>query len=106
MTAAELRASLLQEAVSGRLVPQRPEDGTAEALYEEIQKEKARLVAEKKIKKEKPLPPVTDEEKPFDIPRREALRHSRHMEMGAAGSHIQFTSREKYHFCTNCNNSG
>ena len=68
MTAAELRASLLQEAVSGRLVPQRPEDGTAEALYEEIQKEKARLVAEKKIKKEKPLPPVTDEEKPFDIP--------------------------------------
>ncbi len=65
----DLRKSLLQEAVSGHLVPQRAEDGTADALYAEIQQEKARLIAEKKIKKEKPLPPVTDEEKPFDIPK-------------------------------------
>lgn len=64
----DLRKSLLQEAVTGRLVPQRAEDGTADALYEAIQKEKARLIAEKKIKKEKPLPPITEEEKPFDIP--------------------------------------
>lgn len=68
MTAQELRASLLQEAVTGRLVPQRAEEGSAEPLYEEIQQEKARLVAEKKIKKEKPLPPVTEEEQPFPIP--------------------------------------
>ena len=64
----DLRKSLLQEAITGRLVPQRPEDGTADTLYEEIQQEKARLIAEKKIKKEKPLPPITEEEKPFDIP--------------------------------------
>lgn len=68
MTAQELRASLLQEAVTGRLVPQRAEEGSAEALYEEIRQEKARLAAEKKIKKEKPLPPVTEEEQPFSIP--------------------------------------
>ncbi len=68
MTAQELRASLLQEAVTGRLVPQRAEEGSAETLYEEIQQEKARLIAEKKIKKEKPLPPVTEEEQPFSIP--------------------------------------
>lgn len=68
MTAQELRASLLQEAVTGRLVPQRAEEGSAEALYEEIRQEKARLAAEKKIKKEKPLPPVTEEEQPFPIP--------------------------------------
>lgn len=64
----DLRKSLLQEAVTGRLVPQRAEDGTADALYEAIQKEKARLIAEKKIKKEKPLPPITEEDIPFDIP--------------------------------------
>ena len=68
MTAQELRASLLQEAVTGRLVPQRAEEGSAEALYEEIRQEKARLIAEKKIKKEKPLPTVTEEEQPFSIP--------------------------------------
>lgn len=68
MTAQELRASLLREAVTGRLVPQRAEEGSAEALFEEIRQEKARLVAEKKIKKEKPLPPVTEEEQPFPIP--------------------------------------
>ena len=68
MTAQELRASLLREAVTGRLVPQRAEEGSAETLYEEIRQEKARLVAGKKIKKEKPLPPVTEEEQPFSIP--------------------------------------
>ncbi len=68
MTPQQLRASLLQQALSGRLLPQRPEDGTADTLYKEIQQEKARLIAEKKIKKEKPLPPITEEEKPFDIP--------------------------------------
>ena len=63
-----LKRSLLREAVTGRLVPQRAEEGSAETLYEEIRQEKARLVAEKKIQKEKPLPPVTEEEQPFSIP--------------------------------------
>lgn len=63
-----LKQSLLQEAVTGRLVPRRAEEGSAETLYEEIRQEKARLVAEKKIKKTKPLPPVTEEEQPFPIP--------------------------------------
>lgn len=63
-----LKRSLLQEAITGRLVPQRAEEGSAETLYEEIRQEKARLIAEKKIKKTKPLPPVTEEEQPFPIP--------------------------------------
>lgn len=63
-----LKRSLLQEAITGRLVPQRAEEGSAESLYEEIRQEKARLIAEKKIKKTKPLPPVTEEEQPFPIP--------------------------------------
>ena len=47
---------------------QRPEEGTAEELFAQIQEEKQRLIAEKKIKKEKPLPEITEDEKPFDIP--------------------------------------
>lgn len=47
---------------------QRPEEDTAEALFAQIQEEKRRLIAEKKIKKEKPLPEITQDEKPFDIP--------------------------------------
>ena len=47
---------------------QRPEEGTAEELFARIQQEKQRLIAEKKFKKEKPLPEITDDEKPFDIP--------------------------------------
>ncbi|MBR0316813.1 MAG: restriction endonuclease subunit S [Synergistaceae bacterium] len=63
-----LRDSLLQAAIQGKLTDQRPEDGTAEDLLKEICAEKKRLIAEGKIKKEKPLPPISDEEKPFDIP--------------------------------------
>lgn len=68
MTPQELKNSILQLAIQGKLVEQRPEEGTAEALFAQIQQEKQRLIAEKKIKKEKPLPEITDEEKPFDIP--------------------------------------
>lgn len=68
MTPQELKNSILQLAIQGKLVEQRPEEGTAEELFERIQKEKQRLVAEKKIKKEKLLPEMTDDEKPFDIP--------------------------------------
>ena len=68
MTPQELKNSILQLAIQGKLVEQRPEEGTAEALFAQIQAKKQRLIAEKKIKKEKPLPEITDEEKPFDIP--------------------------------------
>ena len=68
MTPQELKNSILQQAIQGKLVEQRPEEGTAEELFQQIQKEKQRLIAEGKIKKEKPLPEITEEEKPFDIP--------------------------------------
>ena len=68
MTPQELKNSILQLAIQGKLVEQRLEEGTAEELFEQIQKEKQRLIAEKKIKKEKSLPELTDDEKPFDIP--------------------------------------
>ena len=68
MTPQELKNSILQLAIQGKLVEQRPEEGNAEELFAQIQEEKQRLIAEKKIKKEKPLPEITDDEKPFDIP--------------------------------------
>ncbi|MCI6611441.1 restriction endonuclease subunit S [Mitsuokella jalaludinii] len=68
MNAQDLKNSILQRAIEGKLVPQRKEEGTAKELLAEIRAEKARLVKEKKIKKSKPLPEITDEEKPFDIP--------------------------------------
>ena len=68
MTPQELKNSILQQAIQGKLVEQRPEEGTAEELFEQIQKEKQRLIAGGKIKKEKPLAEITEDEKPFDIP--------------------------------------
>jgi len=64
----DLQKSVLQLAIQGRLVPQCPEEGNAEDLYKQIQAEKQKLIKEGKIKKEKPLPPITDDEKPFEIP--------------------------------------
>jgi len=68
MTPQELKNSILQLAIQGKLVEQRPEEGTAEELYREIQKEKQALIKAGKIKKEKPLPEITEDEVPFDIP--------------------------------------
>ncbi|MBR5415378.1 MAG: restriction endonuclease subunit S [Thermoguttaceae bacterium] len=64
----DLKKSLLQLAIQGKLVEQRPEEGTAEELYKKIQAEKQKLIKEGKIKKEKPLPEITEDEIPFDIP--------------------------------------
>lgn len=64
----DMQKSILQYAVQGKLVEQRAEEGTAEELYKKIQSEKQKLIVEKKIKKEKPLPEITAEEIPFDIP--------------------------------------
>ena len=68
MTPQELKNSILQLAIQGKLVKQRPEEGTAQELYEQIQAEKQRLIKEGKLKKEKPLPEITEDEKPFEIP--------------------------------------
>lgn len=68
MTPQELKNSILQLAIQGKLVEQRPEEGTAEELLKQIQAEKQALIKAGKIKKEKPLPEITEDEKPFDIP--------------------------------------
>ena len=64
----DMQKSLLQMAIQGKLVDQRPEEGTGEELYRQIQSEKQRLIKSGKIKKEKPLPEITPDEIPFDIP--------------------------------------
>ena len=64
----DMKKSILQYAIQGKLVEQRPEEGTAEELYKEIQEEKQKLIKEGKIKKEKPLAEITEDETPFDIP--------------------------------------
>ena len=68
MTPQELKASILQMAIQGKLVEQRPEEGTGEKLYQQIQTEKQALIKSGKIKKEKSLPEITEDEIPFDIP--------------------------------------
>lgn len=68
MTPEQLKASILQYAIQGKLVEQRAEEGTADALYRQIQAEKKRLIKEGKIKKDKPLPEIAEDEIPFDIP--------------------------------------
>ena len=68
MTPEQLKASILQYAIQGKLAEQRPEEGTGEELYQQIQAEKQRLIKEKKIKKEKTLAEITEGEIPFDIP--------------------------------------
>ena len=63
-----IRSKILNLAMRGQLTEQLPEDGTAEELYQQIQAEKQAFVTAGKIKKEKPLPGITPEETPFDIP--------------------------------------
>lgn len=68
MTPQEVKNSILQLAIQGKLVEQRPEEGTGEELYRQIQAEKQKLIREGKIKKEKPLPDIAEDEVPFEIP--------------------------------------
>ncbi|TMN83532.1 MULTISPECIES: restriction endonuclease subunit S [unclassified Pseudoalteromonas] len=63
-----LKQTILQLAVMGKLVPQNPNDEPAAKLLERIAAEKAQLTKDKKIKKQKPLPEITEEEKPFELP--------------------------------------
>ena len=69
MTPQELKNSILQLAIQGKLVEQRPEEGTAEGLCRQARAEKRRLIQEGKIKKEKPVPELTEGEVPFHIPK-------------------------------------
>lgn len=64
----QLKQTILQLAVMGKLVPQDPTDEPAAELLKRIAEEKAQLVKEKKIKKQKALPPITEDEKPFELP--------------------------------------
>ena len=64
----DMKKSILQLAIQGKLVEQLLEEGTAGELYQQIQVEKQRLIKAGKIKKEKPLPEITEDEMPFEIP--------------------------------------
>ena len=63
----QLKQTILQLAIMGKLVPQDPNDETASVLLEKITEEKARLVKEGKLKKQKTLLEIDDAEKPFDL---------------------------------------
>lgn len=65
---ATLKSKIIDAGIQGKLTEQLPEDGNAEELYQQIQREKLALEKAGKNKKSKPLPPISDEEKPFDIP--------------------------------------
>lgn len=66
---AQLHNAVLSLAVQGKLAEQDVNDEPASVLIEKIQEEKERLIAEKKIKKEKQLPPITEEEIPYELPK-------------------------------------
>ncbi len=68
-----LEQTILQLAVRGLLVPQDPTDEPASVLLQKIRTEKDHLIAQGRIKRDKPLPPITDEEKPFELPQGWAL---------------------------------
>ncbi|QGY96699.1 restriction endonuclease subunit S [Lactobacillus johnsonii] len=86
-----LREKILDLAMRGKLVKQDPNDEPASVLLEKIKAEKAKLVKEGKIKKNKPLPEITDDEKPFDIP--DSWEWVR---LGEIGNYIQRGRSPKY----------
>ena len=64
----KLRQAILSEAVQGKLFPQKPEDEPASELLKKIKKEKEKLIKEGKIKKQKPLPEISEDEVPYELP--------------------------------------
>ena len=68
MTPQQLKNAILQQAIQGKLVEQRAEEGTGQELFEAIQEEKEKLIEEGKLKKQKILPQITADEIPFEIP--------------------------------------
>ncbi len=69
MKAETLKKSILQYAMQGKLVEQNPDDEPANELLKRIKAEKEQLIKDGKIKKEKKLPPITDEEIPYELPK-------------------------------------
>ncbi len=65
----KLKQSILQEAVQGKLVPQDPKDEPASELLKKIKREKEKLIKEGKIKKQKPLPQIEEDEIPYKLPK-------------------------------------
>ena len=86
----DMKKSILQYAIQGKLVEQRPEEGTGEELYRQIQSEKQRLIKEGKIKKEKPLAEIAEDEIPFDIP-----ESWKWVSVGSVCVNIQYGSSQK-----------
>ena len=68
MKAETLKKAILQYAMQGKLVEQDPNDEPAKLLLERIKVEKEQLIKDGKIKKEKPLPPITEDEIPYELP--------------------------------------
>lgn len=66
--AEDLRQAVLQAALQGKLTKQLDTDSNVDEMLENIQVEKEKIIADKKIKKEKALPPICEEDFPFDIP--------------------------------------
>lgn len=64
----QLRQSILQDAIQGKLLPQNPDDEPASKLIERIKAEKEALIRDKKISRPKPLSPIKAEEIPFTLP--------------------------------------
>lgn len=108
MTPQELKNSILQLAIQGKLVEQRPEEGTAEELYQQIQAEKQRLIKARTIIKDKPLLEISDDEKTFDIP--EGWKWCRLGELSTLIRGITFPgtekSREPLKGCIRCATTG
>lgn len=69
MTPQQLRNSILQLAIEGKLVEQKSAEGTGEELYQLIQEQKSELIKTGKLKRQKILPEITEDEIPFEIPR-------------------------------------
>ena len=86
----DMKKSILQYAIQGKLVEQRPEEGTGEELYRQIQTEKQRLIKDGRIKKEKPLAEIAEDEIPFDIP-----ESWKWVSVGSVCVNIQYGSSQK-----------
>lgn len=86
----DMQKSILQMAIQGKLVEQRPEEGTGEDLYSQIQAEKQSLIQSGTIKKEKPLPEISEDEIPFDIP-----ESWKWVSVGNVCTNIQYGSSQK-----------
>ena len=96
MTPQELKNSILQLAIQGKLVEQCPEEGTAEELYRQIQREKQALIKAGKIKKEKPLPEIAEDEIPFEIPENWKWERTGNIGSWSAGATPPRTNAEYY----------